>query len=254
MDELEPESKALLDALGRAEAPTDGQLKSLLARVEVSAAASSAAAAGTGVGLGTKVGLGLGLAAAIVVGAGYLQTGSPASTPPEPVAMQDPQPESAPTPSSAVPSPAPADPVTEVDLDPAAAPAPAPARTKSDPPRRRARRTAPKPGSQDRAAMPGGPGGPDGPGGVDAEVQLLGRIRRALAAGDPTRALHLADEHARQFSRGKFAGEREVLAVRALCAQGKSTRARARADAFARKNPGSHLVGRIRAACPPAGG
>jgi hypothetical protein len=77
-----------------------------------------------------------------------------------------------------------------------------------------------------------------------AELQLLSRARRALAA-DPALALALADEHQRRFSSGSMEQEREVIAVDALVGLGRLAEARRRGERLAREHAGSPYVPRI---------
>jgi hypothetical protein len=73
------------------------------------------------------------------------------------------------------------------------------------------------------------------------ELRLLERAQQALRA-DPARALAIAEQHRRMFTRGQFAQEREMIAIEALVALGQTRRAAARAEAFARRYPdSSHL-------------
>lgn len=70
------------------------------------------------------------------------------------------------------------------------------------------------------------------------ELSLLSAARAALD-DDPGRALSLAADHARFHPRGALTEEREVIAIDALAALGRTQAARARADAFARRWPRS---------------
>lgn len=81
---------------------------------------------------------------------------------------------------------------------------------------------------------------PRSPAPVDpgAEFALLQRAREALAT-DPAAALRVTDEHRRTFPRGRLSEEREVLAIEALAALGRWPAARARAERFERRYPGS---------------
>lgn len=72
-----------------------------------------------------------------------------------------------------------------------------------------------------------------------AELALIERAQRSLA-GAPAEALQIAREHSRRFGpRATMAQEREVIAVDALHRLGRDRQARARADAFHRRWPGS---------------
>jgi hypothetical protein len=56
---------------------------------------------------------------------------------------------------------------------------------------------------------------------------------------DPARALARANEHRQQFPRGALVQEREVIAIKALRALGRTGEADARSEAFAKAYPGS---------------
>jgi hypothetical protein len=84
--------------------------------------------------------------------------------------------------------------------------------------------------------------------GVDAEVALLQRATRAQKQ-DPTRALALLEQHAREFPNGAFADVREVHRAEALCALGRREEARKAVRDFLRKYPGSHSTSRMRRIC-----
>jgi len=79
-------------------------------------------------------------------------------------------------------------------------------------------------------------------------VYVLGRFGGALH--DPRRSartLELTDEHLRDYPRGAFSEEREVLAIEALVRTGEKERARARMQRFASGFPNSTHITRIRA-------
>lgn len=78
------------------------------------------------------------------------------------------------------------------------------------------------------------------------EPQLIERARKALA-GDPRRALGLAQEHQRRFPAGALSLEREVIVIEALARSGQSGEARRLASAFEAKYPKSIHLPRIRA-------
>jgi hypothetical protein len=85
---------------------------------------------------------------------------------------------------------------------------------------------------------------------LDAENALLGEARRALAQGDPRRALSLLGEHARRFPDGLLAEERAALRVVGLCSAGQADDGRRAAARFLEAHPASALAGRVRQACP----
>ncbi len=90
---------------------------------------------------------------------------------------------------------------------------------------------------------------PDPESGLAAELVVLDRARRALAAGDAAGALAAAEEHARRFPAGDLAPERESLAVAALCRLGRRDEARKRARRFLTRHPTSPLAPAVRASC-----
>jgi hypothetical protein len=81
---------------------------------------------------------------------------------------------------------------------------------------------------------------------TDAELAMLLEARR-LAAADPERALGLLSEHRRQYPHSELVQERELIAIDALIGLGRDADARARADQFRRRFPGSAHLGRLRA-------
>jgi hypothetical protein len=90
--------------------------------------------------------------------------------------------------------------------------------------------------------------GPD----VEGEVALLAEAQKALAAGNPARALQFLDEHATTYPRGALGPERGVVRVVALCKLGRFAAARRDAAAFLNEDATSPLADRIRAACGEA--
>jgi hypothetical protein len=81
------------------------------------------------------------------------------------------------------------------------------------------------------------------------ESQLLSSAQRALASGDPERALSMLADHAARFPDGALAPERDAARVLALCASGNRVQARALADQFLARHSASPLAQRVRAAC-----
>jgi hypothetical protein len=84
------------------------------------------------------------------------------------------------------------------------------------------------------------------PSDVGNELDLLARARRVVAS-DPARALQLTAEHARRFSDGVLAQEREVLAIDALSRLGHRDLATARARRFIERYPDSAHRARLAA-------
>lgn len=83
-----------------------------------------------------------------------------------------------------------------------------------------------------------------------AEIALLAKARAALRSGDGSAAMARLDEHARRFPRGTLAPERTVTRVRALCALGGPSAARAAYLRLAGGDPHSPHLASLRAACP----
>jgi outer membrane protein assembly factor BamD (BamD/ComL family) len=77
------------------------------------------------------------------------------------------------------------------------------------------------------------------------ELALLERSRAALRS-DARAALSLAEQHARAYPSGRFAQEREVLAIQALLKQARDAEAVARAQRFIGEHAGSPYALRLR--------
>ena len=75
-----------------------------------------------------------------------------------------------------------------------------------------------------------------------SELRLLSRARAAVARTDFAAALPLIVEHARRFSDGRLAEEREALRVGALAGLGRDEEARHAASTFRARFPQSVLV------------
>lgn len=80
----------------------------------------------------------------------------------------------------------------------------------------------------------------------ETELALLRRSQAALD-GDPSAALDLAEQHARDYPRGLFAQEREVLAIEALLKLRRKPAAVDRAAHFVQRFPDSPHARRVRA-------
>jgi hypothetical protein len=76
------------------------------------------------------------------------------------------------------------------------------------------------------------------------EVQTLDDARAALA-GNPSQALALCNQHAREFPRGMLIEERERIAIEALVGLGRKDAAKARATRFFANFPNSSYRKRI---------
>jgi outer membrane biosynthesis protein TonB len=72
----------------------------------------------------------------------------------------------------------------------------------------------------------------------ESEIRLLQRAQDALGSS-PARALQITNEHITRFPRGMLAQEREVIAISALRALGRTSEARARATRFLAAYPRS---------------
>ena len=78
----------------------------------------------------------------------------------------------------------------------------------------------------------------------EGEFAFIKRAQDALAS-DPSRALSIAEEHARTFPAGEFVQEREVVAVQALARLGRTTEAKSRANALLARFPRTPYVPRL---------
>jgi hypothetical protein len=85
----------------------------------------------------------------------------------------------------------------------------------------------------------------------EAELVLLGRAQTLLDR-DPDGALDVLGEHARDYGRGVFSEEREVLALEAESKLGHKALARARAERFIEQFPRSAHARRVRTLLEPA--
>jgi hypothetical protein len=81
-----------------------------------------------------------------------------------------------------------------------------------------------------------------------SETQLLAQARSA----EPSRALALAEEHARRFPGSAFAQEREFVIITALVRAGNRGAAEQRARQFARNYPKSPYMARLQSLVPKA--
>ena len=77
-----------------------------------------------------------------------------------------------------------------------------------------------------------------------SELTLLREAQKAVRA-EPSKALALANQHARLYPSGLLAQERETVAISALESLGRSAEARARAERFRAAYPGSAYWPRI---------
>ncbi len=81
---------------------------------------------------------------------------------------------------------------------------------------------------------------------LEAELSLLQRAQKAVAT-HPSESLALTAEHARDYPRGLFVQEREVIAIDALLGLRQTTRAEERARSFLAAYPRSPHAPRVRA-------
>lgn len=88
-----------------------------------------------------------------------------------------------------------------------------------------------------------------GDSGLAEELALVRAARAAIDAGDGETALARLAEHARRFTDGQLAIDRQALRVEALCKAGKGAQARAEATLFERAHPGSSHVEHVRRVC-----
>lgn len=261
MDELDPSSRALIDAAMPAAWPSEDVEERVLARVREAIAGppggggeDAAGDGGDAGGEGARADGGVemspwtgpsspvapppalgvwgalqvaGITLAVVVGTALLAgpTGPPAPAPAP--ARTVPTPAESPSPATSSPAERPAVAAEEEVPAPVSADAPAPA------PARRASRASATPGLDDS---------------LTAETALIAAANAALARGDAAEVLRLVARHAERFPKGQLGDEADALRVMALCVA-----ADARADAavarFRRERAGSSHLGRVREVC-----
>jgi hypothetical protein len=83
---------------------------------------------------------------------------------------------------------------------------------------------------------------------IAAERLLLDEARAALVQGDPVRALGRIELHRRTFANPILAEERDAMEVEALAKAGRTSEAKAKADAFRRRAPNSLFLPTVEAA------
>jgi RNA polymerase sigma factor (sigma-70 family) len=105
---------------------------------------------------------------------------------------------------------------------------------------------ASEPAPAPRAARPRGEESADA---LARETELLRRVRSALDAGAPERALELLDGAERGLSPGPLAIEREGHRALALCEAGRELEGRGAANLFLAAHPASPVSDRVRTAC-----
>ena len=82
---------------------------------------------------------------------------------------------------------------------------------------------------------------------LSREVAALERAHQALAAQDPSSALHFLDRYRAEFPSGALGSEATVLRVQALLASGNRAAAQTLADAYSSAHPDSPYSRRIQA-------
>ncbi|MEX1365262.1 MAG: hypothetical protein AB1Z98_19195, partial [Nannocystaceae bacterium] len=107
---------------------------------------------------------------------------------------------------------------------------------------------APRPSSPTPAGEP--VVAPAAPRSLAAENALLREAAVALAAGNPARALELADRHAKEHASSPMVDISTALRIESLCALGKQAQARGETAVFLRRRPRSPMADRIGDACP----
>lgn len=83
---------------------------------------------------------------------------------------------------------------------------------------------------------------------LDDELARIDRARGLLASGKPSETLAEVKAYRREYSAQSFADEADSLEVRALAALGRTSEARALAERFLTKRPGSPYAEPVRAA------
>lgn len=83
------------------------------------------------------------------------------------------------------------------------------------------------------------------PGTLLEEIRLLDRVRGAMSAGEPRRALAELEQYDLEYPRGAFSPEATVLRVEALDAVGDSRAARALGEQFLARHPNNPLAQRV---------
>ena len=206
-----------------ADAPLQGALGRTLAATGVSAGGAAAASAKIGAAALVRwVGIALLGVALVVAGAAYMRRGqarpraaSTVSVPPAPTATQQPATEAT---AAAAPLAMAATPVATT-----------PAAT---------------------TATPRHPAASS----LEVQIAAMDHARASLTAGDASGSLRALDKYDRDFPRGAFAQEANVLRVEALTASGDLAAARALATRLLAANPNSPYARRIRAVtgAPPS--
>lgn len=109
--------------------------------------------------------------------------------------------------------------------------------------------TKPRPPSSRSAQGTGGVANPAAPD-LKREVTLFKAAKAELDAKRGPAALRTLDTYDREFPRGVFRREAQVLRAQALCASGSLEQARRLRDRFVEAHAGSPLASRMRDVCP----
>ena len=84
-----------------------------------------------------------------------------------------------------------------------------------------------------------------------AERHLLDAARTAIVQGEPERAVAQLERHRAQFPDGLLVEERDAMMVEALAKASRTSEARALAESFRAKYPGSLFAGTVDSAVAP---
>ncbi len=230
MDKLKPNAKALLDQARGAVAPSSHDVAALRERLGLASPPPPNApeSAPSPANLLRRAMLG-GLAAA-AVGAATLA----ATAPPDPVRL-NPIATFVPEPPSVATQPPPP------PIPPRAAKAPPPAVQSPSP-------TDPPPAARPRRTTRPAPVAPAQGANLQAELTLIIKARRALAAGDDAVARSAAQKYTQTFAHGAFVEEAQVLDVIASCNLGRTQSTTQRATSYAERGTAS-FAQRVRKAC-----
>jgi hypothetical protein len=84
---------------------------------------------------------------------------------------------------------------------------------------------------------------------LNAEVDVLKRVREELRLGRPAQAMEALREYDLRFGKGALDEERRAMAAIAACQAYPGPGSRAQAESFMRSSPRSPLADRVRVAC-----
>ncbi len=226
---MSPETRAFLDSVRSAEAPSADDERRVLSAVHAALATGAVAGAALGVSKGAKLfgvsvasvkagGALLGLSVATWLAASALSQDRPAGPPAvTPVAS---------TARAAAVSPA-TPPAIASDAEP----------TPVTPPATSSRNGAVARAATLGSSLPRPTSSPPAPSSLREEIALLSQVNGALARGDGAAALQRLDEPL--ASGRRLPAERMAARIRALCLLGRTQEAEARAHDFVREHPTS---------------